>query len=59
MGLVCLIALPVPFLRSIGYAGALIAFVALALEINLLPVTLAWFGPALDRYALWRPADPI
>jgi len=27
VGLVCLIALPVPFLRSIGYAGALIAFV--------------------------------
>lgn len=53
VGLLSLVVLPVPFLRSIGYASALIPFIAFCVSITLLPVALYWFGPALDRFSLW------
>jgi RND superfamily putative drug exporter len=41
IGLLALIALPLPFLRSIGYGGMLIPLVSTAVAITLLPVILA------------------
>jgi RND superfamily putative drug exporter len=49
VGLLSLVLLPVPFLRSIGLGGMLIPLVAIAASITLLPVILASWGPALDR----------
>ena len=54
VGLLSLFVLPVPFLRSIGYGGMLIPLVALTAAITLLPVTLAAWGPALDRHRVRR-----
>jgi putative drug exporter of the RND superfamily len=54
VGLLSLCVLPVPFLRSIGYGGMLIPLVALLAAITLLPVTLAGWGPALDRFRVRR-----
>jgi putative drug exporter of the RND superfamily len=48
ISLLALIALPVPFLRSIGIAGMLIPLVSVAVAITLLPVVLATIGPKLD-----------
>jgi putative drug exporter of the RND superfamily len=48
IGLLALIALPLPFLRSMGYAGILIPLVSVAVAITLLPVVLAKLGPRLD-----------
>src|SRR5258708_12644963 len=53
VGLFSLVTLPVPFLRSIGYGGMLIPFIAVCVAITLLPVCLAWMGPAPDRYRVW------
>ncbi|MDQ4049470.1 MAG: MMPL family transporter, partial [Actinomycetota bacterium] len=48
VGLLALIALPLPFLRSMGYGGILIPLVATLVAITLLPVILATIGPRLD-----------
>jgi RND superfamily putative drug exporter len=48
IGLLALIALPLPFLRSMGYGGMLIPLVSVAVAITLLPVLLAKLGPRLD-----------
>ena len=48
ISLLALVALPVPFLRSIGIAGLLIALVSVAVAVTLLPVVLATVGPRLD-----------
>jgi RND superfamily putative drug exporter len=48
IGLLALVALPVPFLRSIGIAGMLIPLVSVAVALTLLPVILATVGPRLD-----------
>jgi RND superfamily putative drug exporter len=48
ISLLALLALPVPFLRSIGIAGLLIAAVSVAVAVTLLPVVLATVGPRLD-----------
>jgi RND superfamily putative drug exporter len=48
IALLALVALPVPFLRSIGIAGMLIPLVSVAVAITLLPVVLATIGPRLD-----------
>jgi len=58
IGLLSLIVLPVPFLRSIGIGTMLIPFVAVAVALTLLPVTLALLGPMLDRIRLW-PSSTI
>jgi putative drug exporter of the RND superfamily len=52
VGLLALIALPLPFLRSMGYGGMLIPLVATLVAITLLPVILATIGPRLDRRSL-------
>jgi putative drug exporter of the RND superfamily len=48
IGLLALIALPLPFLRSMGYGGMLIPLVSTLVAITLLPVILAKFGNRLD-----------
>ena len=50
IGLLSLVVLPVPFLRSVGYGGMLIPIVSVAAALTLLPITLVAFGPALDRH---------
>jgi RND superfamily putative drug exporter len=54
VGLLALIVLPLPFLRSVGYGGMLIPLVATLSAITLLPVILATIGPRLDRRRLRR-----
>jgi RND superfamily putative drug exporter len=48
IGLLAMVALPVPFLRSIGYGGLLIPLVSTLVAITLLPVVLAKVGSRLD-----------
>src|SRR4029453_14483032 len=54
IGLLALIALPLPFLRSMGYGGMLIPLVSTLVAITLLPVILAKLGPRLA----WPPRRP-
>ncbi|MET0952244.1 MAG: MMPL family transporter [Aeromicrobium sp.] len=49
VGLLALVALPVPFLRSVGYGAALIPLVSIAASLTLLPALLATAGSFLDR----------
>ena len=48
IGLLSMIVLPVPMLRSVGYGGVLVPLVSVAVAITLLPVILATAGPRLD-----------
>ncbi|MDR0345427.1 MAG: MMPL family transporter [Nocardiopsaceae bacterium] len=48
IGLLSMIVLPVPALRSFGYAGMLIPLVSVAVTLSLLPVILAVIGQRLD-----------
>jgi RND superfamily putative drug exporter len=48
IGLLALVALPLPFLRSMGYGGMLIPLVSTLVAITLLPVVLAKAGGRLD-----------
>jgi putative drug exporter of the RND superfamily len=48
IGLLALIVLPVPFLRSVGYGGMLIPLVSVAVALTLLPAILASVGPRMD-----------
>jgi RND superfamily putative drug exporter len=48
ISLLALLVLPVPFMRSIGVAGLLIALVSVAVAVTLLPVILATIGPRFD-----------
>jgi len=48
IGLLSMIVLPVPMLRSVGYGGVLVPLVSVAVAITLLPVILASVGPRLD-----------
>jgi RND superfamily putative drug exporter len=48
IGLLAMIVLPLPFLRSIGYAGMLIPLVSVIVAITLLPIVLAKAGDRLD-----------
>jgi RND superfamily putative drug exporter len=54
VGLLSLLVLPVPFLRSIGVGAMFIPLVAIAAATTLLPVTLAAWGPALDSKRVRR-----
>jgi RND superfamily putative drug exporter len=54
VGLLALVVLPVPFLRSMGYGGMLIPLVATVVALTLLPVILATVGPRMDRRRLRR-----
>ena len=57
VSLAALIALPVPFLRSIGFTGLLIPLVSVAAAVTLLPALLAVAGRRLD-WPHRRTADP-
>ncbi len=48
IGLLALVVLPIPSLRSLGYGGVLIPLVSTLVAITLLPVVLAKLGPRLD-----------
>ncbi len=48
IGLVSMIVLPVPMLRSVGYGGVLVPLVSVVVAVTLLPVILATAGPRLD-----------
>jgi RND superfamily putative drug exporter len=48
IGLLAMIVLPLPFLRSIGLAGMLIPLISVLVALTLLPVVLATVGPRLD-----------
>jgi putative drug exporter of the RND superfamily len=48
IGLLAMIVLPLPFLRSIGFAGMLIPLVSVIVALTLLPIVLAKFGNRLD-----------
>jgi len=54
IGLLSLVVLPVPFLRSLGVGGMLIPLVAIAVATTLLPIMLAKWGPTLDKHRLHR-----
>ena len=57
IGLLSLVVLPVPFLRSVGYAGMLIPVVSVLVSVTLLPVVLASIGPRVDRPRLRTERD--
>jgi putative drug exporter of the RND superfamily len=48
IGLLALVALPLPFLRSVGYGGMLIPLVSVIVASTLLPVVLSKLGTRLD-----------
>ncbi|MHA3701772.1 MMPL family transporter [Jatrophihabitans sp. YIM 134969] len=48
ISLLALIAVPVPFLRSMGLGGMLIPLVSVAVVLTLLPALLAGIGPKVD-----------
>ncbi len=48
IGLLALVALPLPFLRSVGYGGMLIPLISVLVAMTLLPVVLRKLGPRLD-----------
>jgi RND superfamily putative drug exporter len=48
IGLLALVALPLPFLRSVGYGGMLIPLISVIVALTLLPVVLSKLGPRLD-----------
>src|SRR5215210_4545951 len=48
ISLLAVLALPVPFMRSIGVAGLMIALVSVAVAVTLLPLVLATIGPRVD-----------
>ncbi len=48
IGLLALIVLPVPGLRSVGYGGMLIPLVSTGVALTLLPALLAGIGPRVD-----------
>jgi putative drug exporter of the RND superfamily len=49
VSLIVLVVLPVPFLRSIGYGGALIPLISVGVAVTLLPALLGGLGPRVDR----------
>ena len=48
IGLLALVVLPVPFLRSIGYGGALIPLASVIVTLTLTPAILGGIGPKVD-----------
>jgi putative drug exporter of the RND superfamily len=48
IGLLALVLLPIPFMRSLGYAGILIPLMSVVVAVTLLPALLAVAGPRLE-----------
>ena len=61
IGLLSMIVLPVPMLRSVGYGGVLVPLVSIVAAVTLLPVILGSIGPALDwpRLRTDRRPSPV
>jgi putative drug exporter of the RND superfamily len=61
IGLLAMVVLPVPFLRSVGYGGVLVPLMSVLVAVTLLPVILASVGPRLDwpRLRTERRASPV
>jgi putative drug exporter of the RND superfamily len=57
IGLLALVAVPVPFIRSIGLGGLLIPLVSVLATLTLLPGVLATAGQRLDRRRAGREAQ--
>jgi RND superfamily putative drug exporter len=49
IGLIALVVLPVPFMRSMGYGGALIPLASVLTTLTLTPAILGGIGPKVDR----------
>lgn len=58
VSLAALVAVPLPFLRSIGLGGLLIPLLSVATATTLVPVVLASIGPRLE-WPRRRPARPV
>jgi RND superfamily putative drug exporter len=58
VSLAALLALPVPFLRSVGLTGLLIPLVSVVAALTLLPAVLSVAGPALE-WPRRRTNDPV
>jgi len=54
ISLMALIAIPVPFMRSMGYGGMLIPLISVAVVLTLLPALLGGIGPRVDWPRLRR-----
>ncbi len=50
IGLLSMVILPLPFIRSIGLGGMLIPLVAVCASITLLPALLSLLGPRINRF---------
>ena len=48
IGLLALVVVPVPFIRSVGYGGLVIPLVSVAVAVTLLPIVLLKLGRRLD-----------
>ena len=57
ISLLALAVLPVPYLRSIGFAGFFIPLTSIAVAVTLLPVVLSTLGPTLDHPRLRHEAS--
>jgi len=57
IGLFALVAIPVPFLQSVGYGGMLIPLVTVVVAITLLPVVLPTVGPRVDWPKFGRSSE--
>ncbi len=49
IGLLAMVVVPIPFIRSIGFGGLLIPLVSVLAALTLLPILLAGVGERLDR----------
>jgi RND superfamily putative drug exporter len=58
VGLLAMVFLPIPFLRSVGYGGVIIPMVSVLAVLTLLPVILAKVGHRLEWPRRRRPAAP-
>jgi putative drug exporter of the RND superfamily len=58
LGLLALIALPIPFIRSIGLGGMLIPLISVAVTLTLVPAVLASIGPRLEWPRLRHEGNP-
>src|SRR5262249_60644856 len=56
VGLIALVVLPEPALRSVGFGGMLIPVVSVAVSLTLLPAVLGLIGPRVDWPRLRREA---
>ncbi len=48
IGLLSLVVIPIPFLRSVGYSGLVIPLISVAVALTLLPIVLLKLGRRLD-----------